>query len=329
MRPSGHAVAVLLLLCAPALAQPGKAPGPKPTPYANDRYALAVMGPAGWTKELEGPRSRGSWIDLVSFREPKTKAYLMVSCQASADTSFDQMAKRLAAHYKGLSDIQLNSEPERRPGITNVRGPGLHLDFNHMSGKTALRSFMAFYLNGRFTVRLYGTVGERQFKKVEQSFLAFQTSLRFTARSGGVEMPNFVHEGAGCSLIFPEGWTVRLPLKGPLVEFTGERLGASIWVYRTGAKGGLEVYRSRRRTALEREGAASLEAPPPRAHEKRGDQIVVFEYDRGAGEDRRHYREVCLAQGDVIVRVVLGARATTFPRVLPALEKMVESLRIR
>jgi hypothetical protein len=210
-----------------------------------------------------------------------------------------------------------------------VRGPGLYLDFAHISGKTALRSFMAFFLNGRFTVRLYGTVGERQFKKVEQSFLAFQTSLRFTARSASTEAPNFVHEGAGCSLVFPEGWTVRLPQKGPVAEFTGERLGASIWVYRTGAKGGLAVYRSRRRTALEREGASSLEAPPPRAHEKRGDQVVVFEYDRGVGKDRRRYREVCLAQGDVIFRLVLGAREKTFPRALPALEKMVETLRIR
>ena len=153
----GWTVAILLLPAATLLAAPPpKAPFPAKAGsslFRSDRYALSVKGPGGWKKEFEGAKAVGTWIDLVSYREQKSRAFLKVSCQASTYSGFDEMREKLSAHYGGLGDITILRGPEHFPPVMGVRGSGLYIEFARSSGKRTDRSFLAYYLNGQSTVR--------------------------------------------------------------------------------------------------------------------------------------------------------------------------------
>jgi hypothetical protein len=237
------------------------------------------------------------------------------------------MRQKLSAHYRSLRDIQILQGPEVRPRVMGVRSEGLYLCYIRASGKKSDKAFLAYYLNGRFVVRVYGVVAEKKWPKVEPAFSAFLQSLRFLSRGAGSQKPNFVHGPSRCALVFPEGWTVNIPARGPVAAFVGERLGVTVWLYREEFSGDLDAYRKRRMADLERGGAKEIVAPDPGAHPKRGDPVLTIEYDREAGREARHYREVCLAHGGAVYRLALGASPRSFPNGLPSLETMVETLR--
>jgi hypothetical protein len=327
------AVAAVLLTAAPLLAEP-VAKGPVPAKggentFKSDRYALSVRGPTGWKKELEGAKSVGSWIDLVAYREQKTKAFLKISVQVSPYTGFEEMQKKLSAYYGGLSDITILRGPERLPPVMGVRGAGLYIEFARISGKRTDRSFLAYYINGRNTVRVWGTVAEKKFRNVETPFDNFLRSLRFFSRSVTSRKPNFIHESGKCALTYPEGWTVQIPARGAIAAFRGEQIGVKIWLYREAWTRGLPAYRTHRLDILNGRKTENVKAESPRAHEVRGEPVLVITYDQGSGPDRQQYREICLEHGGHVYRLTLGGKATVFERGLPALEKMVETLRFK
>jgi hypothetical protein len=327
----GWTVAIVLLLAAPLLAAP-EAKGPFPAKKSestvkSERYALSVKGPSGWTKEFEGAKAIGSWIDLVAFREKKSRAFLKVSCQASTYSGFEEMKKKLSDHYGGLSDITILRGPERLSPVMGMRGPGLYIEFARVSGALTSRSFLAYFINGQNMVRVWGTVGEKKFRNVETAFGDFLRSIRFYSRSVTSQKPNFVHGPGKCALVYPDGWTVQIPVKGPIAAFSGERLGVKIWLHRETWADGLSAYRTKRMSALNARRAEAIKAAEPRAHEKRGEPILVLEYEMGTGAEAQHYREICLEHGGSIYRITLGAKPAAFARGIPALEKMVETLR--
>ncbi len=326
-----------LLLLATTLASVRAAPPDEKKPprraastqWKSERFALTVRGPAGWTQTIEEPRSSGNWIDLVAYREEKSKAYLKISCQASSYSGFDQMRQKVGAHYTGLKDIQIIQGPEIQPRVMGVRSQGLYLVYIRTVGKTPDKAFLAYYINGRFVVRVYGVVAEKKYAKVEPALTAFLGSLRFLSRGAGNAKPNFVHEASKCALVFPEGWTVNLPARGPIAKFVGERLGVAIWLYREDWKQSLSAYGKHRREVLKRGGAKEIVAPEPSAHPKRGEPVLTLEFDQGQGDKTRHFREVCLVQRGAVYRLALGGVTKAFPNGLPALEQMVETLRFK
>jgi len=334
-RPWSTGLLALLIASslAPALAAPkGDAPARperKAVQWTSERYSLTARGPAGWEQVIDEPRADGRWIDLVAYREEQTKAYLKVSCCANAYRDFDDMCRKVGEHYQGLKDIQLIQGPETTPAVTGVRTEGLYFVYLRPRDKGADKGFLAYYLNGRYTVRVFGVAAEKQYPKVEPAFTAFLGSIRFLSRSVLSAKPNFVHEASKCGLIFPEGWTVTVPERGPVAAFVGERLGVTIWLYREEWTRGLAAYGKNRREVLERSGAVSIAGGEPSVDPDRGEPVFVVEYDQGAGDKVRHFREVCLEHDGAVYRLALGASPKAFPDGLPALEKMVETLRYR
>jgi hypothetical protein len=325
------AVLLLALLATPILASPDGQVPPKnegPSIFKSERYALSVRAPGGWKQELERPRSRGSWIDVVSFRDAVTQSYVLVSCQATTYADFEEMNRRLTDLYKNRSDILLMQGPEVRPAVMGLRGPGVYVEFSRTRGKLTERAFLAYFLNGRFTVRMFGVATEKNHKKAQGALQGFLASLRFHSRSLNVAEPNFVHEASGCSLLFPESWTVRVPRHGPVAVFVGKDAGSTIWLYRESYDGDLVAYRRQRMQALIAAGIEGMKAKDPAAHEKRGEPVVVIDYMRDEGTKARRFREVLLVRNEVAWRLVLGASPVAMSRGIPALETMVESLRI-
>jgi len=331
-------VAVLLLAFAFApfaavSAAPGDPEKPAakraPTLFKSDRFNLSVRGPAGWTREIEEPVASGRWINLVAFREPKSRARLLVSCQASSYASFDDMRRRLGAHYGNLRDIRIMVGPEVRPAVMGLRSEGLYLCYVKAKGKTSDKAFLAFYLNGRYAVRIYGIAPEKHYQKVEPFFASFLGSLRFHTRGIGSTKPNFVHAPSKCALIFPEGWTVNIPARGAVASFIGEGAGATVYLYRETWSDDLDAYRKRRLNDLERGRISNPIAPEPKTHPKRGEPFLQIDYVIGKDKKVRKVREVCLMNRGAVYRLVVVASVKGFDRGVEALEGMVGSLRFK
>ena len=313
-------------LALPSPAQDGDAK--RSLVYRNDRYLFEVQAPPGWTKELDGAKAAGRWVDLVAYRHAGTGARLQVSAQASAHPSFETLLADRRDYYGKLKSIVVERGPETLSPRMGVRPRGVYVSYRHGSDKAPHRGFTAYYLSGGSVIRLYGTVLAEKFDDVSATFEAFGGSLRILARDVGAEKPNFVHDASRLALVFPPNWTVRIPARDAVASFRHELGGVTITVHVETGERDLETFVRNRVAILKASDVGDLESKGLADHAARGEQAGTIEYTQGRGDQAFAYREICLDGGGArYVRVVLSGRKAQLEHGRDALDRMVASVR--
>ena len=313
---------VLFVIAVPLFAQDAAT---KATVYKSDRYPIEITVPAGWTQTLEKPTPAGNWVDIVRYEEPRSKGLLILSVQATNYTGSNQMIKGISAMFQGDASLailrrEVQEETSRRP-------KGVLFEYT-MRGKSGPEhSIAAYWLHRGKRYRVYGTVREAGWKVASTDIQGFVGSLEFTSRAFVKAAQNFTDEANNFSMYFPEDWTIKLPSRGPKVEFTSAALGAVVRVYVDRSRGDTKTdMESVIATHSRDKGTTIIRRKGPENHPELGYEIMLVEYTKSEGGKEYRYLEIGTIHGDKLYRFVLGVAAKNFDSANEVFDRMFGSL---
>ncbi len=189
---------LLFVLVVPVFAQDGT---PAAKVFKSERYPVQVEVPKGWTKTLDEPTPAGNWVDLVRFSEPKSKALLILSVQATNYTGSNQMIKGISAMFQGDASLaiqrrEVQEEAGRRP-------KGVLFEYTMRGKNGPEHSIAAYWLHRGKRYRIYGTVRESGWKSASTDIESFSGSLKFTSRAFAKASQNFTDVVSNFAIYYP------------------------------------------------------------------------------------------------------------------------------
>lgn len=293
--------------------------------FKSDRYPVEIKVPKGWTTDLAEPTPAGNWVDLVRYSEPKSKALVILSVQATNYTGSAQMIKGITAMFQGDASLAiLRREVQEETGS---RPRGVLFEYT-MRGKSGPEhSIAAYWLHSGKRYRVYGTVRESGWKTASTDIEAFCGSLKFTGRAFAKDAHNFTDDAGNFAMYFPENWAINLPSRGPRVEFTGKRLGAVVRLYVGATRGDVKAAMESVIAQLTRDkGTTITRRKGPENHPDLGYEIMTVEYTKSEGGQEFRYLEVGTVHGGKLYRFVLAVGARNFDAAKESFDRMFGSL---
>ncbi len=293
--------------------------------FKSDRYPAQVKMPKGWVKSLDKPTPAGNWVDLVRYSEPKSKARLILSVQATNYTGSSQMIKGITAMFEGDPSLAiLRREVQQAAGR---RPKGILFEYT-MRGKSGPEhAIAAYWLHRGKRYRIYGSVRETGWKTASSDIEAFAASMTFTSRGFVKAAHNFTDEAGNFAIFFPEDWSIKLPRRGPRVEFTSRRLSAVVRIHLGNSRGDVKKDMENVIAAHTRDkGTTITRRKGPENHPSLGYEIMTIEYTKSQGGKEYRYLEIGTVHGDKFYRFTLGAAAKSFDAAKEQFDRLFGSL---
>lgn len=326
MRTLVFAVLFVALAASPLLAQDPAAKA-RVLEFTQHGYPVRVKAPAGWKPMIDEPVPDRSWVRLAQFQEPRTGAMIVLSAQAAAYKSTDEMISSLKDHFQKDSTKAI-LRTEVREG-SSKRPKSIFFEYTYKGARGpehAMRSY--WYYNGR-RYRIYGASAEMKWRPVSAQIEAFIKSFAFTARIFTGQSQNFTDDAMNYSIYFPDGYRVRLPARGPRVTFASAKVGVMVLLYVEDVSGELsdEIGRLAKRIQEESSGAVdAVDQEAPQTHPALGFKTARLEYTRREGGETYKHRETVTVHGGKLYRVVLRGAAAGFARGVEEYGRIVSTL---
>jgi hypothetical protein len=293
--------------------------------FKSDRYPVQVKVPKGWTKEIDKPTPARNWVDVVRFSEPKSKARVSLSVQATNYTGSGQMIKGISAKFQGDASLAILRREVQEEGRRRPKGVLFEYTMRGKSGPE--HSIAAYWLHRGKRYRIYGTVREAGWKTASTDIEAFAASLSFTSRAFAKASQNFTDEASNFAMYFPEDWTIKMPTRGPRIDFTSRRLGATVRVYVTNSRGDLKKNMDGVIAKHTGDGGTTItRRKGPENHPDLGYEIMSIEYTKNQGGKEYRYLEIGTVHGDKFYLFLLGVGAKGFEAAKEPFDRMFGSL---
>jgi len=319
-------VAIILALALLAAVATGQDEAAKSTDtvWENTSYRVKATVPAGWTQTGKEPKSRGSWVELAAFGESRSEAKLTISVQASRFPNADSMIKWQREQFEKDSGLAVLRD-EVRPA-TKRTPKGVLFEYTYQYQRKPQHAVAAYWVHRERRYRVYATVREVGWKTIASDIRAIVKSVEFTSRAFSKEIHNYTDEAKNFRLYFPEGWTVKLPARGPRVQFTSAKRGVAVWVYTDSSTGKLDSDWTRHLRSLGDADAKIAKKTDPTRHPALGVEVGAVEYTKMIDGKLYRYRESVLTHRNVFYRVVLAAADPAFVGGVSDYEAMVKSI---
>lgn len=318
---------VLSLTAGPALTQ-DETPGPpvttQKTTWKNERYNLQMTINPGWQKVLAEPEPAGKWLNLVQFDEPRTKATILLSTQATTYRSAEEMINGLKRQFSQNAAFGILRDEARPPSSRRPGGVLFEYTFKGRRGPEHAVVEYWFHLGRRY--RLFCSVAERGWRTVSSDFMDTLASMTFTHRVFQKDqLHNYVDEPGNFQIYFPDRWKIRIRSTGPRVVFQSPAPDVRVEVYSLDARDGLQKAVASVVEALQGDGAKVLKRAGPKNHPTLGMEHMLLEYTRTAGTTTYRYLEIDLVHRQRLYRLVLAAGSKAFTGGKEIFDRMVDS----
>ncbi len=301
-----------------------RGPGPAGAWFTSRRYQVKVRPPKGWKRTLDKPTPAGEWVDIVRYREARTGATITLSASATRFGSGAEMIAYLKKSFSKDASLAILRTEELGATATRPRAVLFEYTFRGPGGPEHALALYCLNLGRRF--RVYARVREIAWRSVAEDVKAFAASLGFTSRAWRKRAQNYRDDARNFAIYFPEDWSVRLPARGPRVEFESARLAVRVRVYVSESAGSLEEDVSRILADIRRRKMDVIRRGRIETHPVSGLRIASFDYRQSREGKTFRYRVSATVHRKLLYRVVLAAAESAFPGGLDAYDRMVGSL---
>ncbi len=293
--------------------------------WSSTLYPVKAVPPAGWTSLIKDATPAGAWLDLQRYEESKTGAKLTLSVQASNYRNGEEMLARLKEQFtKDATLAILRTEAKQ---ATAKQPAFIVFEYTRKGDKGPEHCLAAYWFALGQRYRVYGAVREVGWKTVGADMDRFVQGVSFAGRGFGATAMNFTDEAANFALTHPDDWSVRLPEKGPRVQFASERLGISVWIsLRAVKQQTLEDLVTVVVDELKAAKHAVGRQTPPADHPVLNRPVATVEYVRGSGKDAVKCLETLVVHREILYRIVLAGSEANFAGGLDPYDRLVSSL---